>query len=81
MKILFVYYTTHYKIDVFVFTDAWHQSIHFVKDPKDDVQRMTFAYRRASKAMLVTQITTFFAFLATAFSLLLPIAAFGMYGI
>ena len=38
---------------------------------------MTYAYRRASKAMFVTQITTFFAFLATASSPLRPIAAFG----
>ena len=64
---------------MFVFTDAWHQSVHFVKDPNDDEQRMTFAYRRASKAMLVTQITTFFAFLATAFSPIIPIKAFGIW--
>ena len=71
---------------VFVFTDAWHQSVHFVKDPNNDEERMTFACmfyllkfillifvnfffldRRASKAMLVTQITTFFAFLGMYF--------------
>ena len=59
--------------------DAWHQSVHFVKDPNDHVERMTFTYRRASNAMLVTQTTTFFAFLATAFSRLLPVAAFGIW--
>ena len=35
--------------------------------------------RRASKAMLVTQVTTFFAFLATSFSLIMPISAFGIW--
>ena len=40
---------------------------------------MTFSYRRASKAMLVTQTTTLFAFIATAFSLLMPISAFGIW--
>ena len=40
--------------DVFVFTDAWKQSIHYVNPNDEDLilKRMTFAYRRASKAML-----------------------------
>eukprot|EP01084_Bolivina_argentea_P180297 311480_1 len=70
--------------DVFVFTDAWSQSIHFIKstglstihvpdcrdkyccsccvDAKEErlIMRMSFTYRRAAKAMLVTQMTTFF---------------------
>ena len=37
--------------------DAWHQSVHFVKDPTSEVERMTFTYRRASKAMFVTQVS------------------------
>ena len=55
-----------------MFTDAWLQSIHFcgefVVDPesnsskedkkKYEIKRMSFAYRRAAKAMLVTQMTT-----------------------
>ena len=44
-------------LQVFVFTDAWHQSVHFVKDPTNAEERMTFAYRRASKAMFVTQVS------------------------
>ena len=40
--------------DVFVFVDAWVQSAHFVSNPNDLILRMSFAYRRASKAMIVT---------------------------
>lgn len=70
--------------DVFVFTDAWLQSKFFVPGDTNSnsndmlLQRMTFSYRRAAKAMLVTQITTFFAFLATATSAIMPISGFGV---
>merc|ERR1719491_994528 len=78
--------------DVFVFTDAWKQSAHFVNtaattkqeskccvaaNEEANVLRMCFSFRRAAKAMLVTQTTTFFAFLATASSPLMLIEAFG----
>eukprot|EP01084_Bolivina_argentea_P244753 409955_1 len=65
--------------DVFVFVDAWVQSEHFVADPEDSMERMSFAFRRAAKAMIVTTATTFFAFMATAFSPIMPIAAFGIW--
>jgi len=69
--------------DVFVFTDAWLQSAYFVKSgdsvEETNIMRMSFAFRRAAKAMLVTQVTTFFAFLATATSSLMPISAFGIW--
>jgi len=84
--------------DVFVFTDAWLQSVHFVPDMEAltgdaaknccgcdksqeprNITRMSFTYRRAAKAMLVTQLTTFFAFLATASSTLMPMSAFGLW--
>eukprot|EP01083_Nonionella_stella_P317369 1155146_1 len=70
--------------DVFVFVDAWIQSAHFVPKRSDNIQmwlveRMDFAYRRSTKAMLVTTGTTFFAFMATAFSPIMPIAAFGLW--
>ena len=54
--------------------DAWVQSGHFVPKRADGneekwlIERMDFAYRRAAKAMIVTTATTFFAFMATAFS-------------
>jgi predicted RND superfamily exporter protein len=65
--------------DIFVFTDAYNQSWVFVENPSDPEERFAFAFRRASKAMLVTQVTTFFAFLATTISPLTPIAAFGIW--
>eukprot|EP01084_Bolivina_argentea_P157720 274819_1 len=65
--------------DVFVFVDAWVQSPTFVSNPEDLVERMSFAYRRAAKAMIVTTATTFFAFMATAFSPIMPIAGFGIW--
>ena len=37
---------------------------------------MELSYQRASKAMLVTNLTTFFAFIATIFSTLMPVSAF-----
>eukprot|EP01084_Bolivina_argentea_P169144 293247_1 len=70
--------------DVFVFTDAWSQSAHFVPvdgmdQEEQEIKRMSFTYRRAANAMLVTQITTFFAFLATASSNLINMSAFGIW--
>eukprot|EP01083_Nonionella_stella_P232956 821273_1 len=44
-----------------------------------EIKRMSFTYRRAANAMLVTQITTFFAFLATASSNLINMSAFGIW--
>ena len=43
------------------------------------MKRMNYTWRRAAKAMLVTSSTTAFAFLATGFSKLMPIRAFGFY--
>ena len=63
--------------DVFVFIDAWRQSIPFVGYNLE--ARMTFTFKRASKAMFVTTITTFFAFVATTFSKLMPLKAFGFW--
>eukprot|EP01084_Bolivina_argentea_P075528 136921_1 len=48
-------------------------------DEKRNIKRMSFTYRRAAIAMLVTQITTFFAFLATALSILVNMSAFGIW--
>merc|ERR550534_2688515 len=84
--------------DVFVFTDAWHQSLHFVDVPsvrnlyvddvskccrvdreKEKITRMSYTYRRAASAMLTTQATTFFAFIATAISQLMALKAFAFW--
>jgi len=66
--------------DIFVFTDAWRQAPYMALDgDKDVVIRMSYAYRRAAKAMALTQITTMIAFLATAISDIMPIKAFGFW--
>ena len=71
--------------DCFVFVDAFIQSSHLVKKENGDdehellLQRMIYAYTRAAKAMLVTTLTTAFAFAATALSPLIPISAFGIW--
>ena len=74
--------------DAFVLVDAFTQSHHLVvpsesESDSDDhrllLVRMSYAYKRASKAMLVTTLTTAIAFGATALSPLMPIAAFGIW--
>lgn len=54
--------------DVFVFNDIWNQSgqIKFLK--VDLNRRLAYTFRKSSKAMIVTSITTMFSFLATGFS-------------
>jgi len=65
--------------DVFVFVDAWRQSAHYPEELPNTYARMHYAWKRAAKAMLVTSGTTSFAFLANAFSSLMPIQTFGIY--
>ena len=65
--------------DIFVFIDAWKQSGRERVIRKDLVKRMNYTWRRAAKAMLVTSSTTAFAFLASAFSKLMPIRSFGIF--
>ena len=72
--------------DVFVFTDAWNQTATFrqLNDPNDDKltnleKRMNYTWRRAFKSMLTTSCTSMVAFLATGFSRLMPISAFGFF--
>lgn len=64
--------------DVFVFFDAFKQSAY---EPAavsgTTLTRVTYAARRASKAIFVTSLTTAVAFAATAMSDVMPIAAFG----
>lgn len=66
--------------DIFVFYDAWRQSKHVDPDIlSDKKKRMAYAWRRALRAMAVTSATTSIAFLANAFSPVLPIKAFGIF--
>eukprot|EP00824_Muranothrix_gubernata_P021294 TRINITY_DN4515_c0_g1_i1.p1 TRINITY_DN4515_c0_g1~~TRINITY_DN4515_c0_g1_i1.p1 ORF type:complete len:1112 (+),score=193.04 TRINITY_DN4515_c0_g1_i1:42-3377(+) len=66
--------------DVFIFTDAWKQSYHQpIEICSTAEDRLSWSYRRASKAMLVTTLTTFGAFVATAFSPIPTVSTFGVY--
>jgi hypothetical protein len=66
--------------DVFVFIDAWRQSARAGEAVNENVlTRMSYAYKRAAKAMLITSTTTFGAFVATATSPLGEVACFGIF--
>jgi hypothetical protein len=66
--------------DVFVFIDAWRQSARAGEEVnKNILTRMSYAYKRAAKAMLITSLTTFGAFVATATSPLGEVACFGIF--
>jgi len=65
--------------DIFVIVDAWKQSI-FVQECEGKVNlRMAYAFRRAARGTAVTSSTTAIAFLANAFSPMMPIKSFGIY--
>jgi predicted RND superfamily exporter protein len=62
-----------------VYTDTWKDA---AKHPlfKADLQKLlTYTYKRAAKAMLVTTLTTCLAFVATTVSELVPISTFGVF--
>merc|ERR1711871_124690 len=59
--------------DVFVFVDAWKQSVILQPDLRgDEVARMKYTVARASRACFVTKFTTMCAFIAAAMSPLMP---------
>lgn len=65
--------------DVFVFTDAWKQAIVVLGPNVDLVNRMSWTYRRAVKAMTVTSLTTAAAFFVTATNPIMPISTLGVW--
>lgn len=65
--------------DFFIFFDAWHQSGEFKGISKDLKMRMAYTMRRASRTMFMTSSTTAVAFLATCFSPIMTVRAFGIY--
>lgn len=65
--------------DVFVMHDAWKQSSNILEYEGNVRKRMSYAWKRATKAMLVTTSTTCLAFLSTALSSIVPIRSFGLY--
>lgn len=59
--------------DVFVFMDAWKQSFYAGPEVNQDlVTRLSWVYRRAGLAMLITSLTTCASFIATAASSSMP---------
>jgi len=67
--------------DIFVFVDAWRQSLTVAPEVfgKDKHKRMAYAFRRGVRAMAVTSSTTSVAFFANIFSPLMEIKAFGIF--
>ncbi|XP_050405065.1 protein dispatched homolog 3-like [Patella vulgata] len=63
--------------DVFVFNDTWRATAHEKHERLDE--RLSSCYRRASKAMLITSLTTTIAFIANAFNPMLAISSFGIF--
>eukprot|EP00966_Prymnesium_polylepis_P037245 864699-Prymnesium_polylepis.2 len=67
--------------DVFVFMDAWKQSFHQGAEVnKDLVTRLSWVYRRAGMAMLITSLTTALAFITSA-AMTANMASFLAFGI
>ena len=71
--------------DVFVYSDAWHQSVEDVPREAGEAwpahlkRRVAYAYSRALEAILNTSFTTAVAFFATATSSIMPISTFGIF--
>jgi predicted RND superfamily exporter protein len=65
--------------DIFVFVDAWRQSENIKLIRNDIRMRLAYSFRRAARATATTSSTTSVAFLANAFSPIMPIASFGIY--
>ncbi|XP_059145581.1 protein dispatched homolog 3-like, partial [Physella acuta] len=63
--------------NIFVFNDTWRATGH--EEHGDIEQRLSACYRRASKSMLITSLTTFVAFISNAFSPLLAVNSFGIF--
>ena len=70
--------------DIFVFTDMWAHSGSIPElntgSTKDILyKRMSFTWRKTSKAIFTTSITDCISFLATGFSNIMPISCFGYF--
>merc|ERR1719265_1196464 len=65
--------------DIFVFMDAYQQSLYHGPVCKDLKTRMTWVYRRATSAMFVTSFTTMAAFVASGTSTLVAVQSFGIF--
>eukprot|EP01084_Bolivina_argentea_P181575 313584_1 len=59
--------------DIFVFISSYRRSSIYLSD----IKRMSFAFREAGTAMLVTSVTTAFSFYSLCFSKISPVPEFG----
>lgn len=65
--------------NIFVLMDAWKQSACIPEYKGSHKMRMSYAWKRALRAISVTSSTTTVAFLANSISPLMPIRSFGWY--
>ena len=65
--------------DIFVFHDYWKNTFHYKALEDKPKLRLTLAFRRASKAMLVTSLTSAVAFSACTTADVMPVRAFGWF--
>ncbi|KAH9488013.1 hypothetical protein Btru_066816 [Bulinus truncatus] len=63
--------------NIFVFNDTWRATAH--EKHANMAERLSSCYRRASKSMMITSLTTFVAFVSNAFSPLLLVSSFGVF--
>lgn len=66
--------------DIFIFVDAWNQTIHLAPEVfnGDKKRRMAYTFRRAVRSMAVTSSTTAITFMANIVSPVMPIKSFGV---
>jgi predicted RND superfamily exporter protein len=64
--------------DIFVYSDAWKQSYVEIPDANKQ-ERVAWVFNRASKAMLITSVTTAVAFVANVVSPCAPLRLFGIF--
>ncbi|XP_048586326.1 protein dispatched homolog 3 [Nematostella vectensis] len=64
--------------DVFVFLDTWRAAKSTHRD-HSFLDKLSFTYRHAAGAMLITSTTTFVAFMSNALSPLLAVSSFGVF--
>ena len=65
--------------DIYVFVDAWRQSFTRLSESTPLDSRLSWTFRRAGGAMLVTTITTAVSFLANLSSPISAMKAFGIF--
>ena len=65
--------------DIFVFHDFWLTTFQIKAFENKPTLRLTFAFRQASRAMMVTSLTSSIAFLSCAMTPIMPLRAFGYF--